>query len=105
MTNREILEELLQYDAEIRELSIAIKNEEKAAKELAARLNQRIEYRRKQKERILVAVTKLDNALHRQVLVGKYFNNKSALEISSGIHYSLSRTYEIIREAEDSLNL
>ena len=105
MTNREILEELLAYDAEIRELSIRIKNEEQAAKELTARLNQAIEYRRKQKERILVRITKLDNSLHRQVLVGKYCNGKSVLEISSLIHYSVSRTYEIIRDAEDSLKL
>lgn len=105
MTNRDHLQEYLNYREEIRVLTKAAKQQKRDNDQMMRDLEDAIDYREKKKERILVAITKLDKSLHRLVLVERYINGESAEKISQEIHYSLSRTYDIIREREELLDL
>lgn len=105
VTNREILEGLLKYDKEIEELSRRIRKEKQNVDDLSRRLQRLIDIRRKEKDRILIRISDIENPLYRTVLIGYYVNGRSVVALSADINYSVSRTYEIIREAEARLKL
>ena len=105
MTNKEILKGLSVYDTEVESLSKAILNEQINVSNLIRRLLKLMEYREKEKERILVAICNMENNLYRKVLIETYVNNTSAVKLRQEINYSLSRTYVIIEEAEKRLKL
>lgn len=105
VTNREILEGLLKYDKEIEELSRAIQKEKQNVDDLSRRLQKLIDTRRKEKDRILIRISAIENPLYRTVLIGYYVNGRSVVSIRQDINYSASRTYEIIREREGRLRL
>lgn len=105
VTNREILEGLLKYDREIDELSRRIQKEKQNVDDLSRRLQKLIDIRRKEKDRILIRISDIENPLYRTVLIGYYVNGRSVVALRQDINYSVSRTYEIIREAEGRLKL
>lgn len=105
MTNREILEGLPKFENEIAELRKAIKTERQNVNALSTRLNDLIETRYQQKIKIISRIRALDDPLYRKVLIRTYINGKSAVTVRQEIHYSLSRTYDILREREQALKL
>lgn len=105
MTNRQRLENLMQYDREIAELRKTIRNEKQNVDVLSERINELVENRYNRKIDILIRISGLEKAVHRKVLIGKYINRKTRVRLSHEIHYSLSMTYKIIEERERRLDL
>lgn len=105
MDNREILENMQNMDAEIETLSQTILKELTNFISLLRRILKLMKLRWQEKERVMAAIARLDNSLYRTVLVAFYIEGASIVAVSQRIHYSESRTYELLREAERELKL
>lgn len=105
MTNREALENLSRIDDEIAELEKLIAKERSDVDSLSRRLTKIAADRRKEKDRVLIAISRIESSLYRKVLIAFYVNRRSVISIAQEIHYSESRTYEIIKEREGRLKL
>lgn len=105
MSNREILENMQNMDAEIETLSQTILKELTNFISLLRRLLKTMKLRWQEKEKVMAAIARLDSSLYRTVLVAFYIEGASIVAVSQRIHYSESRTYEILREAEKELKL
>ena len=105
MSNKEILENMQNMDAEIETLSQTILKELTNFISLLRRLLKAMKLRWQEKERVMAAIARLDSSLYRTVLVAVYIEGASVISVSQRIHYSESRTYEILREAERRLKL
>lgn len=105
MDNREILENIRNMDAEVESLSQVILKELTNFISLLRRLLRLMKLRWQEKERVLAAITRLDSSLHRTVLLAFYIEGATVIQIARRIHYSESKTYELLREAERRLKL
>lgn len=105
MSNKEILENIANMDAEIETLSQTILKELTNFISLLRRLLKAMKLRWQEKERVLAAITRLDSSLHRTVLMAFYIEGATVIQIAQRIHYSESKTYELLREAERRLRL
>lgn len=105
MSNKEILENIANMDAEIETLSQTILKELTNFISLLRRLLRLMKLRWQEKERVLAAITRLDSSLHRTVLLAFYIEGATVIQIAQRIHYSESKTYELLREAERRLRL
>jgi len=105
MTNREILENIANLDAEVESLSQVILKELTNFISLLRRLLKAMKMRWQEKERVMTAIARLDSSLHRTVLIAFYIEGASVVRIAQRIHYSETRTYELLREAEELLKL
>lgn len=105
MDNREILENIRNMDAEVESLSQVILKELTNFISLLRRLLRLMKLRWQEKERVLAAITRLDSSLHRTVLMAFYIEGATVIQIAQRIHYSESKTYELLREAERRLKL
>lgn len=105
MDNREILENIRNMDAEIETLSQTILKELTNFISLLRRLLRLMKLRWQEKERVLAAISRLDSSLHRTVLLAFYIEGATVIQIAQRIHYSESKTYELLREAERRLRL
>lgn len=105
MSNKEILENIANMDAEIETLSQTILKELTNFISLLRRLLRLMKLRWQEKERVLAAITRLDSSLHRTVLMAFYIEGATVIQIAQRIHYSESKTYELLREAERRLRL
>lgn len=105
MDNREILENIRNMDAEVESLSRVILKELTNFISLLRRLLRLMKLRWQEKERVLAAISRLDSSLHRTVLTAFYIEGATVIQIAQRIHYSESKTYELLREAERRLRL
>lgn len=105
MDNREILENIRNMDAEVESLSRVILKELTNFISLLRRLLRLMKLRWQEKERVLAAISRLDSSLHRTVLLAFYIEGATVIQIAQRIHYSESKTYELLREAERRLKL
>lgn len=105
MSNKEILENIANMDAEIETLSQTILKELTNFISLLRRLLRLMKLRWQEKERVLAAISRLDSSLHRTVLLAFYIEGATVIQIAQRIHYSESKTYELLREAERRLRL
>ena len=105
MSNKEILENMQNMDAEIETLSQTILKELTNFISLLRRLLKAMKLRWQEKERVLAAISRLDSSLHRTVLLAFYIEGATVIQIAQRIHYSESKTYELLREAERRLKL
>ena len=105
MTTRERLQTFHTLTKEIDALSRAINKERRDVESLSRRIQNLIDKRNAEREHVLERIANLESPLHRTVLIEKYINGRTVVAISMTIHYSESRTYEIIKEAEEKLEL
>lgn len=105
MTNRQALENLSVIDGEIEEIDRLITKERGEVERLTRRLTEVKALRRQEQTRIWIAITKLDSALHRKILIAYYINKRSVISISQEIGYSESMTYNYLNEAVELLKL
>ena len=105
MSNKEILENIANMDAEIETLSQTILTELTNFISLLRRLLKAMKLRWQEKERVLAAISRLDSSLHRTVLLAFYIEGATVIQIAQRIHYSESKTSELLREAEGRLRL
>lgn len=95
---------MLVISKEIEELK-RITRKRRDDESLSRRLKSLIELRNRERQYIIEQISLMKSALYRTVLIARYVNDKSVISIAQMIHYSESRTYEILRDRERELKL
>lgn len=104
-SKRDILQSYLFLGREIEEINRTIERETEQVRRHVHKLTKKKEALEERRANIEGRIDKVDNTVYRTILRGRYLNGQSMVSISQNINYSESRTYNLLIQAEEEVDL